>query len=176
MAVKAEFEKLGIIPLSVSLGEVELKEKSLPQELIEKLDRGLENLGFERLDSRTNQIIEKIKNIIIHKIHHTEGDLDNCCRWSDVISSEFSYEYNYLSRLFSSVEGISLEQFIIRQKVEKVKELIVYDDMNQSEIAFRLGYSSPAHLSSQFKKVTGMTPGQFRKLNKPPRKQVDKLL
>ncbi len=175
MAVKAEFEKLGILPLRVSLGEVNLKEAELPGRVMEELDMSLEKLGFERIDSRTNQIIEKIKNIVIRRIHHSEVDLNNTRKWSDIISSELNYDYNHLSKMFSSAEGISLEQYIIRQKVEKIKELIVYDDLSHTEIAFRLGYSSPAHLSSQFRRITGISPREYRKLNKDNRKPLDRI-
>lgn len=161
-AVAQLFEKQGLIPERVSLGEVVLKEEQLPTEKWKALDTALEELGFARIDDRKVRIIEGIKNKVIQLIHHSK-EVDRKHNWSTVLSEEMHYEYNYLSNLFSSVEGITLEQYIIRQKIEKAKELLFYDEMNLSEIANRLGYSSVAHLSAQFKKVTGMTPSELKK-------------
>lgn len=173
MVVNSEFEKLGIHPLNISLGEVDIAEEELNPEQIEELDKALANLGFERIDDRKSRLIEAIKNLVIQHIHYSQPDLKT--NWSDLISSELHYEYNYLSNLFSSVEGITIENFIIRQKIEKVKELLVYDELTLSEIAWKLGYSSVAHLSSQFKKITGFTPVAFRKMRPIARKPLDKL-
>ena len=122
----------------------------------------LERLGFERIDDRKARLIESVKSKIIQMIHHSDK-VNMKFNWSDVLAEELHYEYNYLSNLFSSVEGITLEQYIIRQKIEKVKELLFYDELSLSEIADRLDYSSVAHLSSQFKKVTGFTPSELKK-------------
>ena len=149
-------------PEKVTLGEVTLREDNLSEEMLNSLDKALTGLGFERIDDRKARIIEAIKNKIIQMIHHTEN-LDMKFNWSSVLSEELHYEYNYLSNLFSSVEGITLEQYIIRQKIEKVKELLFYDELNLSQIANRMGYSSVAHLSAQFKKVTGFTPSEMKK-------------
>lgn len=161
MVVQQELEKLGLHPLKVSLGEVVLKEDELSADQRKKLDVALLAVGFERIDDRKARLIEKIKSKIIQMIQSDR--ISKKLNWSDVIAEELHYEYNYLSNLFSSVEGITLEQYIIRQKIEKVKELLFYDELSLSEIAHRLGYSSVAHLSSQFKKVTGFTPSELKK-------------
>jgi AraC family transcriptional regulator len=162
MVVKQELEKQGLHPEKVSLGEVILSEDHLTNTQQEKLDAALINLGFERIDDRKARLIESIKNKVIQMIHHT-NKVETKFNWSSVLSEALHYEYNYLSNLFSSVEGITLEQYIIRQKIEKVKELLFYDELNLSEIANRLGYSSVAHLSAQFKKITGLTPSELKK-------------
>jgi YesN/AraC family two-component response regulator len=162
MVVKQELERQGLHPTRVTLGEVTLEEDSLSKEQLGSLDSALASLGFERIDDRKARLIEALKNKIIQMIHHTEK-VDLKFNWSTVLSDELHYEYNYLSNLFSSVEGITLEQYIIRQKIEKVKELLFYDEMNLSQIANRLGYSSVAHLSAQFKKITGFTPSEMKK-------------
>ena len=162
MVVKQELERQGLHPEKVSLGEVTIQEDKLNNAQQTKLDSALINLGFERIDDRKARLIESIKNKIIQMIHHADK-VDLKFNWSSVLSEELHYEYNYLSNLFSSVEGITLEQYIIRQKIEKVKELLFYDELNHSEIADRLGYSSVAHLSAQFKKVTGFTPSELKK-------------
>ena len=162
MAVRQELERQGLHPENVSLGEVAIKEDDLSDEQQSNLDKGLVSLGFERIDDRKGRLIEAIKNKVIKMIHHSDK-VDSRFNWSDILSEELHYEYNYLSNLFSSVEGITLEQYIIRQKIEKVKELLFYDELSLSQIADRLGYSSGAHLSSQFKKITGFTPSELRK-------------
>jgi len=161
-AVRQEFEKIGLHPEKVSLGEVEIKENSIADDVLQLLDSNLKGLGFERIDDRKARLIEGIKNKIIQLIHHSD-QVDRKYNWSKLLSDEMHYEYNYLSNLFSSVEGITLEQYIIRQKIEKAKELLFYDELNLSQIASQLGYSSVAHLSAQFKKVTGMTPSELKK-------------
>ena len=160
--VKQELERQGLHPLKISLGEATLEENELTQEQQNKLDAALTSQGFERIDDRKARLIESIKNKIIQQIHHVDK-LDLKLNWSTYLSEEMHYEYNYLSNLFSGVEGITLEQYIIRQKIEKVKELLFYDELNLSEIANKLGYSSVAHLSGQFKKVTGFTPSEMKK-------------
>src|SRR5687768_4183172 len=162
MVVKQELENEGLHPERVSLGEVILKEDQLTDAQQTKLDSRLKELGFERIDDRKARLIEAIKNKVINMIHHTDK-VDMKFNWSTVLADELHYEYNYLSNLFSSVEGITLEQYIIRQKIEKVKELLFYDELNLSQIALKLGYSSVAHLSAQFKKITGFTPSELKK-------------
>lgn len=162
MVVQQELERQGLHPEKVSLGEVTIKEDKLSETQQDKLDSALINLGFERIDDRKARLIESIKNKIIQMIHHTDN-VNLKFNWSSVLSEELHYEYNYLSNLFSGVEGITLEQYIIRQKIEKVKELLFYDELNLSQIADRLGYSSVAHLSAQFKKITGFTPSELKK-------------
>lgn len=161
-AVKQELEHQGLHPEVVSLGEATIAEQQLSDEQQTSLDAALVRLGFERIDDRKGRLIEAIKKSIIQKIHHT-NKIDLKLNWSTVLAEEMHYEYNYLSNLFSSMEGITLEQYIIRQKIEKVKELLFYDELTLSEIADRLGYSSVAHLSNQFKKVTGLTPSEMKR-------------
>ncbi len=162
MVVDQELQRLGLHPKKVTLGEVVVEEGPLSPEQLDKLDASLSKFGFERIDDRKARLIEAIKNKVIQMIHHSDK-VDLRFNWSTVLSEALHYEYNYLSNLFSSVEGITLEQYIIRQKIEKVKELLFYDELNLSQIANRLGYSSVAHLSAQFKKVTGLTPSEMKK-------------
>lgn len=161
-AVQQVFENEGLHPVKVSLGEISLQEESISDEQLKNLDTKLLSLGFERIDDRKARLIEEIKNKIIQLIHHT-NEVDRKHNWSVILAEEMHYEYNYLSNLFSSVEGITLEQYIIKQKIEKAKELLFYDEFNLSEIANKLGYSSVAHLSAQFKKITGLTPSELKK-------------
>lgn len=176
MVVSQQLEKLGLHPLKVSLGEITLQEEAIPEAVQNQLDSDLLTLGFERIDDRKARLIESIKGKIIGMIHYTER-VDRKFNWSDVLAGEMQYDYNYLSTLFSSVEGITLEQYIIRQKIERVKELLFYDELNLSEIADKMGYSSVAHLSGQFKKVTGLTPTQMKNAREidQNRKSLDNL-
>ena len=160
MVVGQELEKLGLHPERISLGEVVLKE-DLTNEQLHKLDLALESKGFERIDDRKSRIIESIKNKVIQLVH--QSGIDRKLNWSTILSEELHLEYNYLSSLFSSVEGVTLEHYIIHQKIEKAKELLFYDELNLTQIADQLGYSSVAHLSAQFKKITGLTPSELRK-------------
>jgi AraC family transcriptional regulator len=174
-AVKQEFEKLGLHPIQVTLGEVTL-ESEIEEKVQAELKNNLTALGFELIDDKKGRLIEAIKNLIIQKIHHTER-LDLKFNWSDILSDTLRYDYNYLSTLFSSVEGVTLEHYIINQKIERVKELLFYDELTLSEIADRLGYSSVAHLSGQFKKITGLTPSELKKSKTPAsqRKPLDSI-
>lgn len=173
LAVKSEAEKLGIRYADISLGQMKFHEAEPDTQVMEKLKSVLRNLGFEIIDDKKSRLIERVKTIVIEKIHHSEDELRN--NWSEIIATELQYEYNYISNLFSSVEGITIEQYIIRQKIEKAKELLFYDELTLSEISYRMGYSSAAYLANQFKKVTGMTPGQFRQLLIKNRRPLDKL-
>jgi len=170
-AVKGAAEGAGLKPVSVQLGEVEL-EKEPNEDQSDQFKNRLEELGFELLDNRKKQIIEKIKTLIIEKVHHDAGD--DRYNLSEVISAALHKDYSYISHLFSEVEGTTIEKFYINQKIEKAKELLAYDEKSLSEIAWQLGYSSTAHLSAQFKKVTGLTPSHFRNI-KGKRKTIDKL-
>ena len=175
MAVQQVVEKVGLHAEKISLGEVVLKDENLPTHTIALLDKELHSLGFERIDDRKSRIIESIKNRIIQLIHHADR-VNLKQNWSDILAEEMHHEYNYLSNLFSSVEGITIEQYIIRQKIERAKELLFYDELTISEIADRLGYSSIAHLSAQFKKITGLTPSAFKKaVGGKGRKSLDSL-
>ena len=161
LAVKELLEQQGLPPERVSLGEVTLKAGQLSTLQFEKLDHALHRLGFERIDDRKARLMEAIKSKVIQFI---QGErVDRKFNWSTILAEELHYDYNYLSNLFSSMEGITLEQYIIRQKIERVKELLFYDEYTLGEIAAKLGYSSVAHLSTQFKKVTGFTPSELKK-------------
>jgi YesN/AraC family two-component response regulator len=172
MVVKDEFEKIGISPVNVQLGEVETSEEVSPEKLTELANR-LNNLGFELIDNVQSRIIEKIKTLIIQLIHYNNAPLN--INHSDYIASQLHRDYNYLSNLFSEIEGITIEKYIILQKVEKVKELLVYGEMTLSEIADKMGYSSVAYLSNQFKKITGLTPSHFKQLRSQKRKPLDQV-
>lgn len=172
LVVKQELEKLNLQYSSVTLGEVALAIEPSEKQLIQ-LKENLAVLGFEVLDDSRKKLIEKIKNIIIEQIHYS--DADDKHNFSEILSQKLHKDYSYLSNLFSEVEGITIEKYVINQKIEKAKELMVYDELNLSEIAFRLGYSSVAHLSSQFKKVTGLAPSHFKKLGGIQRKSLDKI-
>lgn len=170
-AVENTFLDIQVQPLQVLLGEVTLA-KELDPEQAEQVKKNLESLGFEVLDDNRKQQVEKIKSLIIEHIHHLE---DGKFVFSEMLASELNKEYSQLSKLFSVTEGITIEQFVILQKTEKVKELILYNQMNLSEIADKMGYSSVAHLSAQFKKTIGLTPSQFKAQGLSLRKPLDKL-
>ena len=172
MAVEHVFNTLKIPYKKVELGEVEIIDE-LYSEQYQTLMNELKNLGFEIIDNRKSRIIEQVKNNIIKLIHHSDISLN--VNLSDYITSSVNYEYKYLSTLFSEVEGITIEKFYIAQKIERVKELIVYDELSLNEIADKLGYSSAAYLSNQFKKHTGLTPGHFRRIKDSRRKPIDML-
>lgn len=160
MVVKSTFEQFGLHPLRVDLGEVEIEEDSMSY-VRQELQSTLEEHGFELLDDKKSRIIERIKTSIIDLVHHGENEL--LIPLSTYLTQEIHQDYSALSHLFSDQEGITIEKYYILQKIEKVKELLVYDELTLSEIAFKLHYSSAAYLSNQFKKVTGTTPSQFKK-------------
>ncbi|MDE0536000.1 helix-turn-helix domain-containing protein [Tenacibaculum sp. L6] len=172
LVIQNELDKLGIGVKSIKLGEVIL-EKELTSHEKEHLDKILLDLGFEIIDDKKSRIIEKIKNLIINLVHHQDSETK--VNLSELLSNELHHDYNYLSNLFSEVEGTTIEKYFIAQKIEKVKELLVYDELSLSEIAFRLHYSSVAYLSNQFKKVTGLTPSHFKKIRKDRRKPLDEV-
>jgi AraC-like DNA-binding protein len=170
--VQLELDKLKIDTRTLTLVEVETTAE-LPKKKREQLSQNLSALGFELLDKSKKQLIEKIKNIIIKQVHHSKEE--NNHNNSEILSKALNKDYSYLSSLFSEVEGITIEKYLINQKIEKVKELIIYDELSLSEIACQLGYSSVAHLSTQFKKVTGLTPNHFRQVGQNKRKPLDKI-
>ena len=172
MVVQNELDKLDFDVKSIKLGEVILEKEPTAEEK-NNLDKALISLGFELIDDKKSRIIEQIKNIIIELVHHQDNDIKT--NLSDVLSSQLNHEYNYLSNLFSEVEGTTIEKYFIVQKIEKVKELLVYDELSLSEIAFRLNYSSVAYLSNQFKKVTGLTPSYFKQIKADKRKPLDEV-
>ena len=173
--VREELEKLNYTVVNIELGEVVItsnKKKFQPGEI----KKSLEENGFEIIDSRNANIIERIKILIIKLIHHSSTENQSDINLHDEIIKEADLSYQYVSSLFSSMEGITIEKFIIHQKIEKVKELIVYDELTLSEIAYRLGYSSVQHLSNQFKKISGLSPSYFKKLKSKKRKPLDQIL
>lgn len=172
MVVKNEMEKLGFYPMSLTLGEVELENELLSSEKL-TINNHLRTFGFELIDDKKSRIIEKIKNVIINLVHCQDNETK--INLSDLLSNSLHHDYNYLSNLFSEVEGTTIEKYLIAQKIEKVKELLVYDELSLSEIAFRLKYSSVAYLSNQFKKVTGLTPSHFKQIKEDKRKPLDKV-
>ena len=172
IVVKQELEKLHIVPSFVVLGQAEIPNNT-SEGLLEQLKKSLAGVGFEILDDNRKKIIEKIKAIIIEQIRH--GDPDNKHNSSEILSKALHKDYSYLSALFSDVESTTIERYVIHQKIERVKELLVYDELSLSEIAYQLGYSSVAHLSAQFKKVTGLTPSHFKKLGGIHRTPLDKV-
>lgn len=165
--VMEELKKLGIHYVIVELGMVEILE-DITIDKKAQLKKNLMKSGLELLDNKKSIIIEKIKNLIIEMIHYSE-ELPKV-NYSDFISENLHYDYTYLANIFSEVKGITIQQFIIIHKIERVKELLIYDELNLTEIAFKLHYSSVAHLSNQFKKITGLTPTFYKQL-KNKRKQ-----
>jgi AraC-like DNA-binding protein len=172
MMVRQVLEKLDIDYENVQLGEVELTITLQPAQL-ELLSAQLKELGFELIDDRKKRMIEKIKNTVVKMVHQT-STLPKY-NISEVLSQELHYDYNYLSSLFSEIENTTIEKYVINQKIERVKELLVYDELNLNEIADQMGYSSAAHLSNQFKKSTGLTPSYFKKIKENKRKPIDEL-
>ncbi|WKK74740.2 AraC family transcriptional regulator [Marivirga salinae] len=161
LMVQEELKKLNVKHLVVELGAVELLQ-DITQEQREALKHNLLKSGLELLDNKKSILVEKIKNSIIEMIHFTDDEPK--ANYSEYLSKKLEYDYTYLSNLFSEVKGITIQQFIIIHKIEKAKELILYEELNTSEIAYRLHYSSVAHFSNQFKKITGLTPSFYRKL------------
>ena len=172
MVVKNEFLKAGLKPSEVIMGEVELPNEP-NKTILESLSKNLEQLGFEILDTQRQKQIEKIKSLLISLVQ--SGQIEEHFSISNFLSKKLNKDYSQLSRLFPEVEGITIEQFFILQKIEKVKELLAYDELTLSEIAWKFGYSSVAHLSSQFKKVTGLTPSFFKSIGSKQRKSLDQI-
>src|SRR6218665_2863438 len=172
LVVQNELDKLGIAANNIKLVKITLN-KNLTTAEREALENVLDPLGFEVIDDKKSRMIEKIKNVIIDLVHYQDNDAKT--NLSDVLSDALHLDYNYLSNLFSDIEGTTIEKYFIAQKVEKVKELLVYDELSLSEIAFRLNYSSVAYLSNQFKKVTGLTPSYFKQIREDKRKPLDKV-
>lgn len=171
MAVREILKREGIEALDVSLGKA-VVDRDLSGEEIGRLRKDLESVGFELLDDSQKQLIEQVKAIVIQRIHFSDKAESNLSR---LLTEELHRDYSFLSKLFSATEGMTIEHYAILQKIEKVKELLSYDRQTLSEISYSLGYSSVAHLSSQFKKVTGMTPTQFKNQGIALRKNLDNL-
>lgn len=172
MVVKNELEKLGLKPISVELGEVELKE-TLDSSQKHALQHQLKTLGFDLIDDKKSRLIEQIKTLLITLVHQKNNELK--INLSEYLSEKLSHDYSMLSNLFSEVEGSTIEKFYIAQKIERVKELLVYDELSLSEIANLMNYSSVAYLSNQFKKVTGLSPSHFKNIGTARRKPLDQL-
>ena len=172
LVVKNELEKLGFQTLSISLGEVELK-NDLSETEKTSLDNHLKTFGFELIDDKKSRLIGQIKSTIIEIIHKNNTELKS--NLSDYLSSKLHHDYTYLSNLFSEVEGTTIEKHFIAQKIEKVKELLVYDELSLSEIAYQMNYSSVGYLSNQFKKVTGLTPTHYKNIKEIKRKPQDEV-
>ena len=172
MVVRSELEKLGLHPIHVGLGETEIEENDIAP-VKDDLLKNLRAIGFDLIDDKRSRTIEKIKNLIIDLIQNKNNQINS--NLSDYLALHLMQDYSTLSNLFSEVESTTIEKYYINQKIEKVKELIVYDEMTLNEIAFQLNYSSTAHLSNQFKKVTGFSPSHFKKLKDKKRKQIEDL-
>jgi len=172
MVVKSELEKLGIQLLSVELGEVDTVE-TIDSNRKQQIADALLPFGFELIDDKKSRIIEQIKNLVIDLVQHKNGALN--INLSDYLSQHLTKDYGTLSSLFSEVENTTIEKYFISQKIEKVKELLMYDELTLNEIAFQLHYSSVAHLSNQFKKVTGFSPSYFKQLKNKKRRQIEDL-
>ncbi|MCF6132799.1 helix-turn-helix domain-containing protein [Flavobacterium wongokense] len=173
LVVKQVLEKHNLEAEIVHLGEISFRE-DLPDEQLEQLKNGLAEHGFELLDDKKAMIIEKVKNIVVTLIHGSD-DIDIKKNFSTLIADQIPIDYNYISSIFSTTEGITIEQFIILQRIERVKELLVYNELSLSEIAYKLGYSNVQHLSTQFKKITGLTPSHFKSIKENKRKSLDQL-
>lgn len=172
--VAEELSGLGYTVHNISLGEAEISAENGTIDL-EKIRQVLTDNGFELLDDRKTQVIEQVKLAIIDLIH-TQGEADQRVNTSDYLAQKTGLDYSYISSLFSAFEGITIEKYLILQRIEKVKELLVYNELSLKEIAYKLGYSSVAHLSNQFKKVTGLTPSHFKEIKENKRKTIDKII
>jgi len=172
--VREELNKIDIDLKYIGLGEVDT-ESELDDIRISEVKQVLQLNGFELLDDKRATLVENIKTLIIEEVQYLKGNKPTSVNFSDYLSQKTGYEYSYLSNLFSSETGQTIEQYIIAQKVEKVKEWLSYNELSLSEMAWRLAYSSAAHLSNQFKKVTGLTPGEFKKTNVLPRVTLDRV-
>ena len=172
MVVKSELDRLGLHHLKVELGEVEVMEDLTPEKL-HQLKSALLKSGLELMDDHRAILIERIKNIIVEMIHYSEERPKT--NFSDYLSVKLNHDYTYMANLFSEVTGVTIEHYIIAHKIERVKELLMYDELNLTEISYKLNYSSVAHLSNQFKKVTGLTPTFFKHLKHKKLKTLEKV-
>jgi len=172
MMVKEELKKLDLHYVLVDLGEVEIME-DLDKETRNQLKAGLLKSGLELMDDKKSVLIEKIKNSVVELIHYTDERIK--VNFSEYLSKKLNYDYTYLANLFSEVQGSTIEQYIISNKIERIKELIIYDELNITEIAWKMHYSSVAHLSNQFKKATGLSPTHFKKLKDKRRSPIEEI-
>ncbi len=172
LAVKEALKNLGLHFIIVDLGEVDIME-DITFEQQEELRAALQVTGLELMDDKRSVLIERIKNVIVEMVHYAE-DLPKT-NFSDYLSQKLNHNYTYLANLFSEVQGTTIEQFIIAHKVERIKELIIYDELNLTEISYKLNYSSVAHLSNQFKKITGLSPSHFKQLKDKRRSPIEEI-
>jgi YesN/AraC family two-component response regulator len=172
MVVKSELEKLGLRYVVVELGEVELLEE-MTAEQHDAFKTAIFRSGLELLDDKKSVLIQKIKNVIVDLVHYSEEPLS--VNLSEYLSKKLNHDYTYLANLFSEVTGLTIEKFFIIHKIERVKELLVYNELTLTEIAYKMHYSSVSHISFQFKKITGLTPSHFKKLKEKRRSMLDKL-
>jgi AraC-like DNA-binding protein len=172
MVVKQELTKLGLHFIVVDLGEIEIME-DISESQREELNLALLDSGLELMDDKRAVLIQKITNVIVEMVHYSE-ELPKI-NYSDYISEKLNYDYTYLSNLFSEVKGTTIQQFIINHKIERVKELLIYGEMNLTEISYKMQYSSVAHLSNQFKKITGLSPSEFKNLKEKHRSPIEKI-
>jgi AraC-like DNA-binding protein len=170
MVVKAELKKLGLQYIDVKIGEADVVERMTP-EMLDVLDVALRKSGLELMDNKKSILVEKVKAAIIELVHYREDQIK--VNLSDFLSEMLDYDYTYLANLFSEVKGTTIEKYYLAHKIERVKELIVYDELSLTEIAYRMHYSSVAHLSSQFKKITGLTPTHFKELKNKRRSTLE---
>ncbi len=173
MLVKAELKKLGYHFIVVDLGEVEIME-DLTQIQRNELEVVLRASGLELMEDKKAILIEKIKNVIIEMVHYDDDEIPKL-NFSDFLSEKLNHDYTYMSNLFSEIKGITIEHYIIAHKIERVKELLIYDELNLTEISYKMNYSSVAHLSNQFKKVTGLSPTHFMQLKDKKRKPLEEV-
>jgi AraC-like DNA-binding protein len=172
LVVKSELEKIGLHHIYVKIGEANIIESITPEQ-IDLLDKALRKSGLEIMDDKKSVLVEKIKSTIIELVHYTDEQIK--VNLSDYLSEKLNYDYTYLSNMFSEVKGTTIEKFYLSHKIEKVKELIIYDQLNLSEIAYKMHYSSVAHLSNQFKKFTGLSPSHFKNLKNKRRGTLENL-
>lgn len=172
LAVKEVLKSMGLHFILVDLGEIDIME-NISDEQREQMKIALFNSGLELMDDKRAVLLERIKNTIIEMVHFSDKLIK--VNFSDYLSEKLDYDYTYLSNLFSEVQGITIEQFMIAHKVERIKELIIYDELNITEIAFKMNYSSVAHLSNQFKKVTGLSPSHFKQLKVKRRSPIEEV-
>jgi len=171
-AVKEALKKLGLHFILVELGEVEIME-DISEDQRKQIKTVLINSGFELIDDRRSVLIEKIKHIVIEMVHNSDEPIKS--KFSDYLSGKLNHDYTYMANLFSDVQGSTIAQFIISHKIERIKELIIYDELSISEIAWKMNYSSVSHLSNQFKKTTGLSPSHFKKLKDKRRNPIEEI-
>ena len=172
MVVKDILRKLGYHFILVDLGEIEVMEE-LSVEQLKELQKSLHHVGFELMDNKKAILIERIKIVVVELIHYSE-DLPTI-KFSDYLSQKLNHDYTYMANLFSQVQGTTIEQYMIGHKIERIKELIIYGELNITEIAYKMNYSSVAHMSSQFKKVTGLSPSHFKNLKEKKRNPINEI-